>query len=152
MKVIKNILLFTLFAILTYGLVASKTVAYCCGMCHTEISEVFVEENSCCGSAESCCHEDMDSCCSPEDMENRPVHDCTDDPCRSEFVQFDWSPVIEFKSVTPAPLVLDLLYENHLLADFVLYLPESEASKVQFPLIVQPPPREYLSLLNILII
>jgi hypothetical protein len=142
-----------LFTALTYGLVVTKVFTYCCGECHQElVSSLQKENDSCCGNATSCCGLSDISCCE-SDGEGEPVgHDCTDEPCRSEFVQFDWSPVMEFKSVTPVPPVLDLFYENHLLTNFVLHLPESEVSKVLSPPIVQPPPREYLSLLNVLII
>ncbi len=151
MKAIKNILLFVLFVTLAYGLVASKSIAYCCGMCHTEVRETSVKDDSCCDSEGSCCHEQM-SCCGSEDTEEPADHDCQKDPCRVAYIQFDWSPEVVSKTIAPSLPVLDLFYGNYLLTDLVAQISEIQSSKLSPPPLIPLSPREYLSFLNILVI
>ncbi len=143
--------MFILFVTLVYGLVASKSVAYCCGMCHTEVREVPVKD-SICKSEGSCCHHEKTSCWGSDDSKESADHDCTKDPCRVTYVQFDWSHEFMSKSITPSLPVLDLFYENYLQRDLISQISEIEISKLQPPPLMYPSPREYLSFLNILII
>ncbi len=151
MKAIKNILMFILFATVTCGLVASKSIAYCCGMCHTETQDVSAKDDSCCKSEDSCCHEQT-SCCGSEDAEESTDHNCEKTPCHVTVIQFDWSTEIVHKTITPSLPVLDLFYGDYFLTDIVKQKLELEHSQIQSPPLIYPSPREYLSFLNILII
>ncbi len=145
MKIIGNILSSVLFAVAIYGLVISKSIAYCCGGCSTE-SIAYQERDSCCG-------EERSSCCASGTEEGSETNDCGSDPCRSEVVHFDWSPASELRTFTPPVPEFQLFYPVQPLVVFsVEGETESLLSSIHSPPVPKFLPKDYLSFIQVLII